>query len=307
MYSIIVHGGVGAVPHGKEETVIAGVREAALAGKVVLAGGGSSLDAVEAAIRVLEDNPPFNSGTGSVLTFDGEVEMDVAVAVAYGPALGFGAIASIKNIQHPTSLAHMVMEKTDHVLLQGSGAQEFARMMGIAPHNPITEERRVQWREYRERFLRGDAGDWPKLKALMKEDQEFMHGTVGAVAVDKKGEVTAGTSTGGVFLKLLGRVGDTPLPGAGTYATKFGGASSTGLGEGMMRTLITKTACDFMRMGLDAHGAASGAVNMLSNILGTKAGIIVADNQGGVSFAQNTSQMAHTYFKKGMSEPVAGL
>jgi beta-aspartyl-peptidase (threonine type) len=305
MYSIIVHGGVGAVSHDKEAAVIAGVRQAVIAGSDVLASGGSSLDAVETAINILEDNPLFNCGTGSVLTFDGDVEMDAAVA--YGPGLGFGAIAGIKNIQHPISLARMVMEKTDHVLLQGGGAQEFARMMGIAPHNPITEERRIQWRAYREKFLRGDAGDWPKLKALMKEHPEFMHGTVGAVAMDEKGEVAAGTSTGGVFLKMLGRVGDTPLPGAGTYATKFGGASSTGLGESMMRTLITKTACDFMRMGLDAQGAASGAVNMLSNILGTEAGIIVIDNQGGVGFAQNSPQMAHAYFKKGMSEPVAGL
>jgi beta-aspartyl-peptidase (threonine type) len=305
MYSIIVHGGVGAVSHDKEAAVIAGVREAVKAGGDVLASSGSSLDAVETAINILEDNPLFNCGTGSVLTFDGDVEMDAAVA--YGPGLGFGAIAGIKNIQHPISLARMVMEKTDHVLLQGGGAQEFARMMGIAPHNPITEERRIQWRAYREKFLRGDAGDWPKLKALMKEHPEFMHGTVGAVAMDEKGEVAAGTSTGGVFLKMLGRVGDTPLPGAGTYATKFGGASSTGLGESMMRTLITKTACDFMRMGLDAQGAASGAVNMLSNILGTEAGIIVIDNQGGVGFAQNSPQMAHAYFKKGMSEPVAGL
>jgi beta-aspartyl-peptidase (threonine type) len=305
MYSIIVHGGVGAVSHDKEEAVLAGVREAVKAGSDVLASSGSSLDAVETAIKILEDNPLFNCGTGSVLTFDGDVEMDAAVA--YGPALGFGAIAGIKNIQHPISLARMVMEKTDHVLLQGGGAQEFARMMGIAPHNPITEERRVQWRAYREKFLRGDAGDWPKLKALMKEHPEFMHGTVGAVALDEKGEVAAGTSTGGVFLKMLGRVGDTPLPGAGTYATKFGGASSTGLGESMMRTLITKTACDLMRMGLDAQGAASSAVNMLSNILGTEAGIIVVDNQGGIGFAQNTAQMPHAYFKKGMSEPVAEL
>jgi len=305
MYSIIVHGGVGAVSHEKEEAVIAGVREAVIAGNDVLASSGSSLDAVETAIKILEDNPLFNCGTGSVLTFDGEVEMDAAVA--YGPALGFGAVAGIKNIQHPISLARMVMEKTDHVLLQGSGAQEFARMMGIASHDPITEQRRVQWRAYREKFLRGEAGNWPKLKALMKEHPEFMHGTVGAVAVDEKGEVTASTSTGGVFLKMLGRVGDAPLPGAGTYATKFGGASSTGLGESMMRTLITKTACDFMRMGLDAQGAASGAVNMLSNILGTEAGIIVVDNQGGVGFAKNTPQMPHAYFKKGMSKPVAEL
>jgi isoaspartyl peptidase/L-asparaginase-like protein (Ntn-hydrolase superfamily) len=216
MYSIIVHGGVGAVPHDKEKAVVAGIREAALAGSDVLASGGPSLDAVGAAINVLEDNPLFNSGTGSVLTFDGEVEMDAAVA--YGPALGFGTIA-----------------------------------------------------------------------------------------VDDKGEVTAGTSTGGVFLKLLGRVGDTPLPGAGTYATKFGGTSSTGPGESMMRTLISKTACNFMRTGLDAQGAASGAVNMLSNMLETEAGIIVVDNHGGVGFAQNTPQMAHAWFKQAMTEPVAGL
>jgi len=305
MFSIIVHGGVGAVPSDKEQAIVSGVREAAAAGSGVLAGGGSSLDAVETAIMVLEDNPEFNSGTGSVLTFGGEVEMDAAVA--YGPTLGFGAVAGIRNIQHPISLARMVMEKTDHVLLQGDGAQEFARMMGIPSHNPVTEERRTQWRAYREKFLRGDTADWPKLRALMKEHPEFMHGTVGAVAVDEQGNVTAGTSTGGVFLKLLGRVGDTPLPGAGTYATKFGGASSTGLGESMMRTLITKTACDFMRMGLDAQGAASGAVNMLTNILGTEAGIIVVDNQGGIGFAQNAPQMAHAFMKQGMAEPVAAL
>jgi len=105
---------------------------------------------------------------------------------------------------------------------------------------------------------------------------------------------------------LLGRVGDTPLPGAGTYATTFGGASSTGLGESMMRTLITKTACDFMRMGLDAQGAASGAVNMLSNTLGTEAGIIVVDCHGGVGLP-NTAQMAHAYFKQGMAQPIAEL
>lgn len=305
MYSMIVHGGVGAVPGARVSATLDGVRAAAAAGTAVLQDGGTSLDAVEAAIRVLEDNPLFNCGTGSVLTFDGDVEMDAAVA--HGASLGFGAVAGIKNIQHPISLARMVMEKTDHVLLQGSGAQEFARIMGVPPHDPITEERRLQWKEYREKFLQGDAGDWPKLKALMKEHPEFMHGTVGAVAVDQTGEVCAGTSTGGVFLKLLGRVGDTPLPGAGTYATRYGGASSTGLGESMMRTLITKTACDFMRMGLDAQGAASGAVNMLTNILGTEAGIITVDSQGGVGFANNSPQMPHAYFREGMSELVADL
>lgn len=305
MHSIIVHGGIGPVDSDREQAVVEGIRDAVLAGNAVLAHGGPALDAVEAAINVLEDNPRFNAGTGSVLTFGGEVEMDAAIA--YGPSLSFGAVAGIRNIQHPISLARMVMEKTDHVLLQGDGAQEFARMMGIPPHNPVTQERLAQWRTHREKFLRGDAGDWPKLRALMKEHPEFMHGTVGAVAVDDQGAVTAGTSTGGVFLKLLGRVGDTPLPGAGTYATESGGASSTGLGEGMMRTLITKTACDFMRMGLDAQGAASGAVNMLTNTLGTEAGIIVVDRHGGVGFAKNAPQMACGYMKEGMAEPAAGL
>ena len=124
MYSIIVHGGVGAVPPTSKRLSSPGVREAVLAGSDVPAGSGSSMDAVETAMKVLEDNPLFNAGTGSVLTFDGEVEMDAAVA--HGPALGFGAIAGIRNIEHPISLAHMVMDKTDHVLLQDTGAQEFA-------------------------------------------------------------------------------------------------------------------------------------------------------------------------------------
>jgi beta-aspartyl-peptidase (threonine type) len=305
MYSIIVHGGVGRIPPEKEEATIAGVRSAVLAGQSVLKGGGSSMDAVELAISVMEDDPTFNAGTGSVLTFDGEVEMDAAMA--HGPTLSFGAVTGIRNIRHPIALARMVMEKTDHVLLQGAGAQEFARMMGVPAHNPVTEERRVQWRDYRERFLRGDAGDWPKLRALMKEHPEFLHGTVGAVAIDEHGAVVAGTSTGGVFLKLLGRVGDTPLPGAGTYATAFGGASSTGIGEGMMRTLITKTACDFMRLGLDAQGAASGAVSMVDNTIGTQAGIIVVDCRGSIGFANNTGRLAHAYVTSEMDEPRAGI
>ncbi|WP_036222581.1 isoaspartyl peptidase/L-asparaginase family protein [Mesoaciditoga lauensis] len=300
MYAIIIHGGAGKVKEKDPQEVEKGMKNAVEAGLKVLREGGRALDAVEAAVNVLEDDPLFNAGTGSVLTFDGEVEMDAAVA--YGPNLDFGAVAGVKNIRHPISLAKKVMEKTDHVLLAGNGANDFAKLMGFEYHDPITQKRKEQWEKYRKQFINGDYKDWPKLRKLFQEHPEFLHGTVGAVAVDSHGECAAATSTGGVFLKLLGRVGDTPIPGAGTYATPFGAASSTGLGEGMMRVLITKVAADFLRMGLDAPHAAEAVLNYLDNTVGTEAGIIIVDRHGEVGMAHNTPDMPHAYFKEGMSE-----
>ena len=300
MYAIIIHGGAGKVREKDPQEVKSGMKSAVEAGVKILKNGGRALDAVEAAVNVLEDDPLFNAGTGSVLTFDGEVEMDAAIA--YGPNLDFGAVAGVKNIRHPISLARKVMEKTDHVLLAGNGANDFAKLMGFEHHDPITPKRKEQWEKYRKQFINGDYKDWPKLRKLFQEHPEFLHGTVGAVAVDSHGETAAATSTGGVFLKLLGRVGDTPIPGAGTYATPFGAASSTGLGEGMMRVLITKVTADFLRMGLDASHAAEAVMNYLDNTVGTEAGIIVVDRHGEVGMAHNTSDMPHAYFKEGMEE-----
>ncbi len=300
MYAIIVHGGAGKIKEKDPTEIENGMKAAVNAGVEVLKNGGRAIDAVEAAVKVLEDNPIFNAGTGSVLTFDGEVEMDAAIA--YGPNLDFGAVAGVKNIRHPITLAKKVMEKTDHVLLAGNGANDFAKLMGFEPHDPITAHRKKQWEKYRKEFMEGGYKNWPKLRKLFQEHPEFLHGTVGAVAVDSHGESAASTSTGGVFLKLLGRVGDTPIPGAGTYATPLGAASSTGLGEGMMRILITKVAADFLKMGLDAPHAAEAVMNHLDNTLGTEAGIIIVDRHGEVGMAHNTPDMPHAYFKEGMDD-----
>lgn len=305
MYTIVVHGGAGIISKEKVEEHLEGAKASIRTGAEILKAGGSAMDAVEAAVKSMEDNPIFNSGTGAVLTFDGEVEMDAAIA--YGPNFDFGAVAGVKNIRHPISLARLVMEKTDHVLLAGQGANDFAKLMGFEYHNPITPARKEQWEKYRQEFINGNYKDWPKLRELFKEHPEFLHGTVGAVALDSHGETAAATSTGGVFLKLLGRVGDTPVPGAGTYATVDGAASSTGLGEGMMRILFTKSALDFIRNGLDAQHAAEAAVNYLDNFIGTDAGIIVVDRNGGIGIHHNTPDMTWAYMKSGMDDVVCGI
>jgi beta-aspartyl-peptidase (threonine type) len=305
LYTILVHGGAGNIPEDKAQAHLEGAKEAVKAGSEILKSDGSAMDAVEAAIKVMEDNPTFNAGTGSVLTFEGEVEMDAAIA--YGPNLDFGAVAGVKNIRHPISLARLVMEKTDHVLLAGQGANDFAKLMGFEYHDPITPQRKAQWEKYRQEFMNGNYKDWPKLRELFKEHPEFLHGTVGAVAIDSHGETAAATSTGGVFLKLLGRVGDTPIPGAGTYATIEGASSSTGLGEGMMRILFTKTALDFLRDGLDAQHAAESAINYLDNFVGTDAGIIIVDRNGNVGIHHNTPNMTWAYLKDGMNEISCGI
>ena len=306
MYAIIVHGGAGKLKdRSKEVKVSNGVRRAVLRGYDLLKNGNSSLDAVEQAVRVLEDDPSFNAGTGSVLTFDGKVEMDAAIM--YGPTLKVGAIAGVDCIRNPIVLARKVMEETDHVLLEGEGARKFAKLMGFEDYNPVTEKRRKEWEEYKEKLLNGEYPTWPKIRELIREHPELLHGTVGAVAIDEKDSISAATSTGGVFLKLPGRVGDTPIPGAGTYATPYGGASSTGIGEGMMRTLLTKTVVDFIRMGLDAQTAAEAGINFINNTVKLSAGVIAIDNRGNIGFAYNTPYMIRAYIKEGMEEPVVAL
>ncbi len=306
MVAIIVHGGAGTIK--KEERipkVMGGVREAVMAGWRELRRG-SALDAVEEAVKSLEDNPIFNAGTGSVLTLDGRVEMDAAVM--RGKGLEAGAVAGIWGVKNPISVARRVMEKTDHVLLGGEGAIKFARLMGFEEYNPITEERRRQWEELRRKLIeKGEAGHWKKLNELIKEYPEVLRSTVGAVAFDGE-EVVAGTSTGGVFLKMFGRIGDTPLIGAGTYADEFAGASATGIGEVMIRLVLAKSATDFVHLGLDALRASEAAIGLATKYFGENvAGIIMIDRNGNVGFSKNTKHMSVAYMKDGMPEPYTGI
>ncbi|WP_297552218.1 isoaspartyl peptidase/L-asparaginase family protein [Thermococcus sp.] len=306
MAAIIVHGGAGTIR--KEERipkVIEGVREAVLAGWRELKRG-SALDAVEEAVKALEDNPIFNAGTGSVLTLDGRVEMDAAIM--RGKTLEAGAVAGIWGVKNPISVARKVMEKTDHVLLIGEGAVKFARLLGFEEYDPITEERLKQWEELRKKLIeKGETRHWKKLNELIKEYPEVLRSTVGAVAFDGE-EVVAGTSTGGVFLKMFGRVGDTPIIGGGTYANEVAGASCTGLGEVAIKLALAKSATDLVRFGLDAQSASDAAISLATKYFGKDTmGIIMVDARGNVGFAKNTKHMSYAFMKDGMDEPEAGV
>ncbi|CAI1492965.1 Putative L-asparaginase [Thermococcus nautili] len=306
MAAIIVHGGAGTIR--KEERipkVIEGVREAVLAGWRELKRG-SALDAVEEAVKALEDNPIFNAGTGSVLTLDGRVEMDAAIM--RGKTLEAGAVAGIWGVKNPISVARKVMEKTDHVLLIGEGAVKFARLLGFEEYDPVTEERLKQWEELRKKLIeKGETRHWKKLNELIKEYPEVLRSTVGAVAFDGE-EVVAGTSTGGVFLKMFGRVGDTPIIGGGTYANEVAGASCTGLGEVAIKLALAKSATDLVRLGMDAQSASEAAISLATKYFGRDTmGIIMVDARGNVGFAKNTKHMSYAFMKDGMDEPEAGV
>lgn len=284
--SLIVHGGAGTVPAGTEDDHIAGVREAARIGWQILSGGGTALDAVEAATRTLEDDPNFDAGRGSYLNSMGRIEMDAFIMD--GSSLENGAVCAVQSIGHPVSLARLVMEQTPHSLLAGTGAQQFAERMGIErlPEEDLLVESELRrWQE------------WSQTQddSLLKPSSKPGHGTVGAVARDSRGNIAAATSTGGTRNKLAGRVGDSPLIGSGGYADNLtGGVSATGLGETLMKVVISKAACDFIAGGMTAQQAAEAAIRRLENdrVRGS-GGVIVVDHAGRVGFASNTQHMSY--------------
>jgi len=289
-WAVIVHTGAGRMLEKRDEVERA-ARDAVTAALAVMKDGGGAIEMCVAAVKVLEDSPILNAGTGSVLTVDGRCEMDAALMV--GSTQRVGAVANVERIRHPIELARAVMEHTDHVLLSGRGAERFARHLGFPEYNPITEERRKQWQELLARLEQGEAPRWArKLPEFLKAYPELLHGTVGCVVLGPDGEIVAGTSTGGIFLKLFGRIGDTPIPGAGTYASSAGGASATGIGEGIMRSLLTFRAVQWMEAGLPAPEAARRALEDSSRrIPDLEAGLITVDRAGRIGFAHNTEAM----------------
>jgi L-asparaginase / beta-aspartyl-peptidase len=278
--AIVVHGGAGAIEDARVEPAQAGCRAAVAAGLSVLAKGGSALDAVQVAVRVLEDDPQFNAGVGCALTRDGTAELDAAIMD--GETLRVGAIGAVENLRRPIDLARLVMDDGEHVLLCGEGAWRFAREHGFSPVAPaelITERslKRLET-ERRKRSARPPEG-----------------GTVGACAIDARGHVAAATSTGGITYKRPGRIGDTPLPGCGTYADDRGGAASaTGHGESIIRVTMTRVLVDALRTGASATDAARISVEELARISG-EAGIICVDREGRVGAAHNSARMPHSW------------
>jgi beta-aspartyl-peptidase (threonine type) len=264
--AIIVHGGAGPIKDDSVTVRLEGCKRAALAGWKILEQRGSALDAAEAAVVVLEDNPLFNAGTGSTLNSLGKVETDAAIME--GRTLRAGAVAAVSGIKNPIKLARCVLEDGRHVLLACEGALSFAREIGfpqVDPEELIAESERKRW--------------------------ESKHGTVGCVAFDCEGKLAVATSTGGIFNKLPGRIGDSPLLGCGTYADEHGAVSCTGHGEAIMRVLLGKSAVDLLSSGEDSKVAAQKAVDLLAAKTGSTGGLVLIDREGRIGYARNTTHM----------------
>jgi len=291
---IVVHGGAWDIPRELEKPCAKGVTEAAKVGMECLLKGGSALDAVEVAVKCMEDNPVFDAGIGSVLNASGEVELDAAIMD--GRDLQAGAVAAVKHVRNPVSLARKVMEETSHVLLVGEGATKFAEAQGFERFEGLVVERELEkWRRLREKYeetMRFSAGN----------------GTVGAVAMDVEGNVAAATSTGGTSFKLPGRVGDSCLIGCGLYAdNEAGGVSATGHGESIMRVVLSKVVCELLRKGSNAQKAAEDAIKILERKVNGRGGVIVLDRNGNVGFFYNTPKMARAYMKEEMNSPISSV
>jgi len=269
--AILVHGGAGLVTAERFDRLRAGVRAAAAAGHAVLAADGNALDAVVAAVRVLEDDPEFNAGTGAALTRDGTVETDASVMD--GDTRRAGAVAAVPDLANPIVLARAVLDDGEHVILAGPAAWRFASELGITPAPPgalVTERARQRLQETVAREREG--------------------GTVGAVARDRQGRLAAATSTGGVVRKRSGRVGDSPIPGAGTWADRGIAVSATGDGEAILRVVLGRTIAAYTAAGKSLREAVLAALTELRELTGGSAGVIALDSAAHV-FAQLSPTM----------------
>lgn len=299
-WTLVIHGGAGVLerehmtPERDRETR-AGLTRALEAGAAILDKGGSSLDAVEAAVKILEDDPNFNAGRGAVFTYEGKNELDAAIMD--GRDRKAGSVAGILTTRNPISAARKVMEASPHVFLAGDGANQFARDSGLEQVDPSyfrTEER------------------WQQLQKLKSQganyfDVDLKYGTVGAVARDSKGHVAAATSTGGLTGKRWGRIGDAPVIGAGTYADDRACAvSATGAGEFYIREGVAHEICARMRFLKEGPKQAADAVQAETKALGGDGGVIVVSADGTPAWSFNTPGMYRGMLRSG-GKPVVGI
>lgn len=317
-FVLVVHGGAGTILKSqmtpeKEKAYTDALNEALEKGSAILQNGGSALDAVEACVRILEDNPLFNAGKGAVFTNDGKNELDASVM--NGKTLQAGAVAGVKTIKNPITAARAVMEKSPHVMMTGAGAEQFAKEQGVEIVDPsyfYTEERwkglqRVKGEDSTKTQL--DHADTTKKAGLKQtENRDNKYGTVGAVALDRNGNLAAATSTGGMTNKKFGRVGDSPIIGAGTYANnKTVAISGTGWGEYFIRLVMAKTISDMMEFGKMKLKAASDEMIMKRlPALGGDGGLIAVDKYGNIAMPFCTEGMYRGYIKEG-GKPVVKI
>ena len=302
-YSIAIHGGAGTLVKGlmtpeKESEYKTALENALEAGYAVLEKGGSAIDAVTASVNILEDSPLFNAGRGSVFTNEGTHEMDAAIMD--GKTLEAGSVSLITGIRNPISLARDVMEKSDHVFLAGEGAMRFAKSLDYKLETPeyfYDELRYQQWQEIKD-------SDTFQLDHSDKKDSKF--GTVGAVACDKEGNIAAATSTGGMTNKRWGRVGDSPMIGAGNYANNETCAvSCTGSGEFFIRGVVAyDVSCLMEYKGMSVADAASEVINKRILKIGGDGGLIAVDAKGNIAMPFNTEGM-YRAFKSSSSDGIA--
>jgi L-asparaginase / beta-aspartyl-peptidase len=308
--SIIVHGGAWNIPDEAVDDCRDGIRRALKAGWKVLSAGGAALDAVEATIVVLEDDPSFDAGIGSHLNRDGRVQLDAIIMD--GTTLKAGAIAAVERLRNPIRLARLVLEKSEHVMLVGAGAEKFAAENGMAlcaPEDLIIERERFAW------------GRCLEDSHAAEHHLEHDFGTVGAVALDSHNHLIAATSTGGTCCKFPGRVGDSPLIGCGCYAdAEAGGVSCTGHGEGIMKIVMAKMAIDLLRdsRALARHRAepaaassgigqavADACLRKLAHRARATGGLILLDREGHPSAAFSTPRMAYGWVRPDQSLHIA--
>ena len=275
--ALVVHGGAWEIPDHLIETCQKAVKRAVDRGWSVLKSGGSALDACEQAIVELEDEPVFDAGVGSHPNRDGKVQLDAILM--NGTTLKSGGVVAVERVRNPIRLARIILEKSEHMLLAGYGAEQFAVEHGMAlcdPNDLITETEARLWAS-----LSGKAVNF---------------GTVGAVALDPCGNLASGTSTGGTLFKYPGRVGDSALVGCGCYADNASAAiSTTGHGESIMKVVLAKTANDLVASGKPAQTAADEAITQLTKRTGGRGGLIILDRGGRPGFAFSTPRMAYAY------------
>lgn len=278
--ALLIHGGAGADPAFGREELRQGIRDAVAAGWARLQDGGSAVDAVEAAVCAMEDNPRFNAGRGSVLTSDGTVEMDASIME--GDTLRNGAVACVTNMLHPIALARRILDHERYSFFVGEGAMARARALGMpfcAPEELITDVQR-------------------------KRLESFIAGTVGAVALDRRGLIAAATSTGGMTGKTPGRVGDSPVIGCGTYAeSTSGGVSCTGEGEAIIRVVLARRTVDILKVAGDPMHACQIAMDILLEEGRGGGGLICIDWKGRLGWAHSTPLMPVGFMTPGHDAP----
>lgn len=287
MIRIVVHGGAGNIADEYKSNYRVGVREATKTGFELLEEGKSALDAVEQAVMSMEDNPTFNAGRGSVITLDEKIEMDAMIMD--GKSLRIGGVMGLENYLHPISISRAILENDRHIFYAGSGADTIAKKYGFNPLSlsELVTERTIQrFKKFKEN---------PDNYSIFDPERREKYGTVGAVALDEKGFLASATSTGGILGKQPGRIGDTPIPGAGTYADDKIAVSATGIGEDIIRSMLGLRIANHHKLNQDIQASTAQSLKEMFSLVGGVAGVIVLNQNADISALHSTRDLAFAF------------